>query len=384
MCQYSHFLLLLSTIFVPTTHQSSPLECSQKKFIPVKKIFELGQLSAGDSGSTSTFPCWLDVKLARIGQNFAQKYFGHMFFAHALSLVALLSDEQTRRVLVLTGKSDTPDKSARRYLATAQQIHLWYHSDILSPQWTQSVEKVREIHSFVAFYVDTLNDTYANIKVAEEKRSGFKPNEKMWEAFNLDIKNFDREKILSQSVHFNISLPKPKFKFNQYTMTLTIWAFMALPILSPTQLGISKYSERDLQGFAHLWATVGYALGTEERFIFCKTPDEWPECKLFLKGLFQTHFLPQLLDLNFEGETMIESLLWGMEKLVPRYPPDALLINLLEKHLGIRAKNLRRQRSLQSSVLGSSANWFMNAATLRSGLLRSFFTSLAFGEMQLA
>ncbi|CAG7823961.1 unnamed protein product [Allacma fusca] len=349
--------------------------------VSISDILNVGESLPGDSGTTSMFPCWFDLNLARTGQKFARKYFGQIFFAHALSLILLLSDYQTRRVLFLTRKSDTPEKAFKRYLATAQQIHLWYHSDILSPEWAKSITNVRKIHSYVLFYVDSLNITNSKFTATrEENPTGFQPNERLWKAFKMDLDNFDRR---DRFMEFDYSAPK--FKFNQFTMAMTVWSFMALPVLNPRPLGIAKPSDGDLQGFAHLWTVIAYALGADENFIFCKNArKDWRGCKRYLKGLFRKHLLPQLLNLDFEGEIMIESLLSGISTIIPRYPVDSLLINLLEGHLGKRAQHLRRQRSLQSRVFGTHANGLVNRFSRYSRPLRWFLTQLAFGELQLA
>ncbi|CAG7728112.1 unnamed protein product [Allacma fusca] len=336
--------------------QEECLRPNKLQKISITDVLKLGETLPLDSRTTSLFPCWFDLELARTGQRFARKYLAQISFANGMSLILLLSDYQTRRVLFLTQKSETPEKAFKRYTATMQQIVVWFESDILSPNWVRSVTNVRKIHSHASSHVKSLNSTASKFTVTpEENETGFQPNGNLWKAFKMDLAQMRYE---VQPTEFDYSTPK--FKFNQYTMVMTVWAFMALPILSPQALGIKNAMEEELQGYAHLWAVIAYALGTDEKFIFCKgTLIEWQDCKCQLKDLLTKHFLPQLLNLDFEGELMIESMLLAFKRILTGYPVEGLLINLLEEHLGMKATHLRKQRDLMSLVAGTTVNNFI-------------------------
>ncbi|CAG7786286.1 unnamed protein product [Allacma fusca] len=370
-----YLLLFLSLLKTSTTLEISSSECSFKAndIIPVNKVWEIGVESYGDTKSPSTFPCWFDLDLARAGQKFARKYFGHILFANSLSSILLHSDRQAREVLLLARNNFLPEKITKTSLATAQQILLWYQSDILSPEWSMSLKNVREIHLSVSKRLKE-KDTSSGRKAALEDNSVFrsKTNTKMWETFRMDIRKLDTPETRQKFVPLNSI--SPRFRFNQYAMSMALWSFMALPVLKPDQLGISKFSEEDLQGFAHLWATIAYTLGMDERFIFCKnTVAQWTECKEYLKDLFTAYYLPQLLELDFQGEILIENQLQGIKEFAPGVTNDAWLINLLEKQLDVRATHLRKQQNLESIVIGSTANWFATDATRISPSLQRIF-----------
>ncbi|CAG7687114.1 unnamed protein product [Allacma fusca] len=251
----------------------------------------------GDSGTSFVFPCWFDLNLARTGQEFARKYFGELVFANVFGLVAALADSPTRRVLFLTGKSNTPEKAFKRYLASVQQVHLWYHSDILSSWWATSIRNVRKIHSYASFYVESLNSSVSKLTATRENNlMGFQPNKKLWKAFKMDLRQFSNG---SQSAEFENS--DPKFKLNHYGMTLTLWGVLALPVLNPVSLGIVMPSdEKGLKGFVHLWSIIRYALRTDEQFIFCKdtrSDNDWRESKRQLRDI---HIFETLVAPTFE------------------------------------------------------------------------------------
>ncbi|CAG7659340.1 unnamed protein product [Allacma fusca] len=199
------------------------LRSNKLQTVSITDILKLGESLPWDSGTTSLFPCWFDLELARTGQRFARKYAPQLYFANAMSLILLLSDYQSRRVLFLTQKSETPEKAFKRYTATMQQIAIWLDSDILSPTWAMSVTNVRKVHSRAASRVICLNSTASKFTATpEENPTGFQPNENLWKAFKTDLAQLRYE---AQPTEFDYTTPK--FKINQYTMALTVWAFLS-------------------------------------------------------------------------------------------------------------------------------------------------------------
>ncbi|CAG7824548.1 unnamed protein product, partial [Allacma fusca] len=158
-----------------------------------------------------------------------------------------------------------------------------------------------------------MNSTMKNNYVATNKSNptGFYPRKKMWEAFKLDLENAVTGIKMERKDY-----SKPKYMQNQYTMTIALWGFMSLPVMIPYRLGIVRFTETDLKGFVHLWGIIAYMLGAEEEFIFCKDVwNGWEECKDYLREIFRVYLLPQMLELDFEGQIMIESLIEGLHKM---------------------------------------------------------------------
>ncbi|CAG7727705.1 unnamed protein product [Allacma fusca] len=274
-----------------------------------KDDLKLSEYVPVTSKTAPLFPPWFDLELARTGQKFSCKYFAQLVFANIMSLVVSLSDLPTRRALFLTRKSNTPERAFKRYVSTAQQVHLWYHSDILDPSWAKSISNVREIHNYASNYLESLNPPVLKSPVhPEDNPKDFQPNERLWKAFKMDLAKLNYE---DQPTDYHYSAPK--FQFKQYGWQMAIWPFVALPILNPETLGIEMPSdEKGLQGFIHLWSVIGYALGTDEENIYCKdawSKNEWQGCKHHLREILLKTFLPQLINLDFEGKTMIESML---------------------------------------------------------------------------
>ncbi|CAG7720022.1 unnamed protein product [Allacma fusca] len=363
-------------------------QCPAKDFyepVSANRILEFGQNTRHDSGSPPSFPCWFDLKLARIGQDFARKNFGHLLFAISLSLIPFGSDQQSRRIILTARRHSKSRDRLKSNLATSQQVLLWYNIDVLSPEWKRSIDHLRQIHHGVSAFVNSHEEFSLNqVQTSGEKTvyNDFKRDVEMWKAFKKDLSTVKRSYKRSHALPFND--PSKKFKLNQYTMAMALWAFTAVPILNSDNLGIRKRSEKDLQGFAHLWATIGYSLGMEEQFLFCKNPvNEWEDCKNSLKDTFNNHLLPQIFDLDAEGEIFIESNLKGTADLFPGIPPDVWLINFLEKQLGVKATNLRKQQNVASIVLGSTASWFVSDLASQAQSFQTFLNNLMISMLRL-
>ncbi|CAG7824590.1 unnamed protein product [Allacma fusca] len=161
-----------------------------------------------------------------------------------------------------------------------------------------------------------------------------------------------------------------------------------MPVLNPVSLGIvMPRDEKGLKGFAHLWSVIGYALGTEEQFILCKdtrADNDWGECKRHLRDIFLKHLLPQLMNLDFEGEIMIESMLLGVTSQFSIYPLEGMLINLLEEHLGVRATHVRKQSGFLPLVIGTTANEFLLRFSRYFPVIRRFSLKFGTAAMHLA
>ncbi|CAG7830655.1 unnamed protein product, partial [Allacma fusca] len=95
----------------------------------VHNLLQSGQAIVGEFKPLKEFPCWFDVDLARIGQEFARRHFAQLFIANTLASILLFTHRQSQPVLLLARASDTLKQRTKGDLATAQQIYLWYHAE---------------------------------------------------------------------------------------------------------------------------------------------------------------------------------------------------------------------------------------------------------------
>ncbi|CAG7723218.1 unnamed protein product [Allacma fusca] len=386
-------LIILLTVFVvgavERANSDSEKECLSRNDYDHKAVHDLlsrSQNTVGDFKRLTDFPCWFDVDLARIGQEFARRHFGQLFISNTLASILLFTHPQIQPVLLLARADDTLKQRTKGDLATAQQIFLWYQADVLSPEWFQSVQNIRKIHSSVAAQIKTRNNTNIhNPDNPPDHWRNFQRDEKMWEAFYLDLKQLDTPKVRERLVPFKFSSP---YKFNQYLLLITHWFFAGLPVLNPRQLGISNHTERDLQGFLHLWSVIAYNVGLEEEFVFCKgTLDQWKECIEYLKYFFVTHYLPHLLNMNLEAELLIQGQAEVIKQFVPGIPLEFWLITLLENHLNVPGTHLRKHVKLVPGAFGSLIDWFSTKAAnevdfFRGVLNKSILTALQVASLR--
>ena len=296
----------------------SKSEYRQVETIPVENVLREGQKLFGDTGKRSPFfPCWLDLELFRTGQKFARDNYGQVSFAHMLGIISLLANEQSRRILYSTHRSNTPEKSLKRYTATALHVYIWYNMDIFSPTWVKSVRNIRHIHRGVSAYMGSLYGNNATAyratkNVRKEEEAEYTPDEDLWKAFELDLASSKYGRLMrNQSLFRDNSTFKhdPKHLYNQYLMSLTQWSFVALPILFPEEITIPRWTDKELLGYAHLWAVISYVLGMDERYILCKNPKDLQGCKKYLRDMLEMYLIPSLFNMDFQGKVLIESLL---------------------------------------------------------------------------
>ncbi len=116
-----------------------------------KEGVQLGKIPEG-------YPCWFDESKYLAGLRMVDKYYGGILVAHIVSLTLLLYSPQMLKPLIFTGKSETPEKSYRRYVSTSVHVLSWYRGSIWIPgsRTRQSLQQVRDLHTSAAI---TLNST---------------------------------------------------------------------------------------------------------------------------------------------------------------------------------------------------------------------------------
>ncbi|CAG7659286.1 unnamed protein product, partial [Allacma fusca] len=251
------------------------------------------------------------------------------------------------------------------------------------PEWFESVQNVRKIHSSVAAQIKTRNNTNINNSDTPPNHwTNFQRDAKMWEAFHLDLKPLDTPEVRGKIIPFNFTSPN---KFNQYLLAGVYWYFVGLPVLNPRQLGISNYTERDLQGFLHIWAVIAHNVGLEEEFIFCKDSiDQWKECNEYLKYIFANHYLPQLLDINLEAELLIQGQAEVIKQIVPGIPLEFWLITLLENHLNVSGTHLRNHVKWGPGAFSSAIDWLTTKGANEMDFFRGLLNKGVLAALQVS
>jgi len=222
-------------------------------------------------------PEWFDEKKFKAGQQLVEKYSGGILLAHLTSLIMLLFSPSVLKPLIFTGKSETPKKSYRRYIATTVHVMSWYRGDI----WKEgsgareSLQLVRKYHSDAALSMNSAEMkpiiNQVDISRCGPSLDGGKP---LYHSIEKDFSSIincpfvESGLVTTDIVSWCPSIDRTYF--NQSDMSGTQFAFIGLIVLYPQKFGLGRATDEELEGFIHFWRCIGFLLGIEDRFNFCR------------------------------------------------------------------------------------------------------------------
>lgn len=202
------------------------------------------------------------------------------------------------------------DRAVKRYTATATQILLWYRNSIMDPHQrevlTNSLRKVRTLHLDGAFkaisrlgsgrkkYIDAKQSEMLRHLWAQQPPSVVF-DDRYWAALEKDLKESN---VPKQKRHF------PKWSdtggppISQFAQSLTQFSFVGIPVLFHKELGISHVTKQEFDGFIHMWAALGHALGIKDEFNICLNGGYDQTRKLF-KDIYETYFVPAMFQFDW-------------------------------------------------------------------------------------
>ncbi|XP_065085603.1 uncharacterized protein LOC135707681 isoform X2 [Ochlerotatus camptorhynchus] len=159
-----------------------------------------------------------EIHLPPCGQQFFQENLSAVVTAGFCGLISVLAIPSILEVLIFTQQSSTTTTAYKRYVLTVLHTLNWYFEELRpgSKSW-KSLEYVRRIH--------TVSGKRANAK--------------------------DSRMLVSQK-----------------DVAITQFGFVGYVVLSHRKLGV-QYSREGMEGFIHLWRTIGFMLGLEDRFNLC-------------------------------------------------------------------------------------------------------------------
>ncbi len=224
-------------------------------------------------------------------------------------LLFFLADTDIRRILVDTGKSQSPEGSARRYLTNFLQMELWFEQDIRynSTDLFNSLDNVRFRHQ-AALHRSRTREKILSKPLIPEPAKGENPSKvdtRIWTAFQQDLEasRFGKRQWQRQS---SPGIQGHKLKFNQYALAVAYVLHMGLPVLIPEKVLIFDATEEDLMGYLHLWAFYGKAIGVQDEYNLCLQPD-LASARAYLRKLIDEHLVPTLFHLTYETKVMFEA-----------------------------------------------------------------------------
>lgn len=204
-------------------------------------------------------PPWFDEPTFKRGQQYFRDNLAAIVTAGFCGLISVLAIPSILDVLIFTNRSSTPVTAYKRYVLTVLHSFNWYNEELRpgSKSW-KSLEYVRRIHA--------LSGKQARAK-------------------------------------------DPKMLVSQKDVAITQFGFAGYVVLSYKKLGV-QYNREGMEGFVHLWRTIGYMIGLEDRFNLCTDDLDTTHQRM---QLINDHFMrPGLQNPSADFEHMTRAMIDGM------------------------------------------------------------------------
>lgn len=286
-------------------------------------------------------PDWLNMDKFYRGQRFAQRYFSLISISNLMGLLQIFSFSDGLKPLILSQKSNTPYRAFERYLRTIRSFRNWYTSD----PWCEGTPAYRDIQRVRKLH-----------RAMRQKLC-----RKNFEEIDRDskIENTWCPMLGKISRDFADACPKAKNQQCPYTMTRTRglnqgdmsgtqFASMGLIVLYPEQFGIHNANDEDLEAFCHLWRGLGYLLGIEDQYNFCRGSLE--DVRERTKDFIEQWVKPNLRTVTSEWEHMIMSLFEGVDYIAHLKNYKVFLLQLCDI-FGLSMPRLYNSFSLLEKIL---------------------------------
>ncbi|XP_072755692.1 uncharacterized protein [Anoplolepis gracilipes] len=218
----------------------------------------------GDCGrQANERPDWLDIDKFYRGQQFAMRYFCSLSISMLISLLQIFNYADGLKPLILSQKSNTPYRAFKRYLSAIRRFRNWFTSNpwCERTQAYHDIQTVRRLHR-------TMRQKLCNASDDQIDQASRIPNINC-PAFQTIAKDFVDVCPTAKTWQCPYTMLRIK-GLNQGDMSGTQFASMGLLILYPEQFGLYDASDEDLEAFCHLWRGLGYLLGIEDQYNFCR------------------------------------------------------------------------------------------------------------------
>ncbi|XP_046748054.1 uncharacterized protein LOC124412323 [Diprion similis] len=285
------------------------------KLVPDRLLHMMTGLSRpGDCGRPADQkPDWLDMEKLRRGQKFAREHSFSLYFGEMASLTCTYSFPDTLKLLILTGKSNTRFLAFKRWASTAIRFHHWYCYD----PWSKGTKAWKDILAVRASHA------------AVKRRVDASTNEETDDAAKIPNMSCPSRDILLKDFSNACEVPgvgqcpflvkpndpdRPK-GLNQFEMSFTQWQLVGLVVCYPQHFGIHNATDEDLEAYCHLWRSIGYQLGTEDEFNFCR--GNLDEIRKLSHDFLEIWVKPNLREVTPEWEHMTRCVFDGFKHLLP-------------------------------------------------------------------
>jgi hypothetical protein len=304
-----------------------------------------GRYTPGSSDRPSDLlPPWVNLTLARQGQEFAKKHEELLGGSAIFGLIFVLAFPGINEVLLFTNQSETAEKAAKRYGSTIEQVRSWYENTLKEGEddngALKTLLRVRGLHLAAA---KSSKERLAENRTLIEPSlfESVKLDEEMWNAFKKDL---DDSNIPATNRVWPSTYTGRQGEYvpvSQFQQAVTQFAFVGFPVLFPKRINLLDASDEDLWAFNHLWAVLGYAVGIDDKYNVALQPD-LAATRAHYQKIFEQYYLPGMFNLDFHAKILLEAQLNGFRQLQPILTPKTLLLRLLKDIADIPAPNMAK------------------------------------------
>ncbi|XP_012526470.1 uncharacterized protein LOC105831111 [Monomorium pharaonis] len=302
-------------------------------------IFENGDCER----KKNTKPDWLDMDKFYRGQSFAQRYFSVISISNLMGLLQIFSFSDGLKPLILSQKSNTPYRAFERYLRTIRTFRNWYTSDPWckgTPAY-RDIQRVRKLHR--AMRRKLCKKSFEEIDQESKIQNPWCP------VLGKIKKDFADACPIAKNQQCPYTMTRTR-GLNQGDMSGTQFASMGLIVLYPEQFGIHDASNEDLEAFCHLWRGLGYLLGIEDQYNFCR--GSLQDIRQRTKDFIEYWVKPNFRTVTPEWEHMTMCLNEGVGYIAHLNSYKVLLLRLCDI-FGLNMPSLYNSFSLSEKILYS-------------------------------
>ncbi|OXU29567.1 hypothetical protein TSAR_005260 [Trichomalopsis sarcophagae] len=214
---------------------------------------------------------------------------------------------------------------SHRYLSTASRFYNWYSHDVWTPgnPGHDDMRAVRRIHSLMRKKLEAMPNEELESKIKIEN-----PWCPALDTARRDFQSTCPAPAPNQCPYTILSkYPNIRHKaLNQGEMAATQFAFIALTVLSPKTFGLHDATDEDLEAYCHLWRGLGYLLGVDDDFNFCRGTLE--DVKARSRDFIEFWVKPNFRDIRPEWEHVMRCMIEGIQYYFPGSTYETCLCDL--------------------------------------------------------
>ncbi|XP_053617191.1 uncharacterized protein LOC128679162 isoform X2 [Plodia interpunctella] len=239
-------------------------------------LSEESQESPSDTGKPSELvlelPDWYDEKQFNQGRRFFWDNCFMLSTSMLLGLLAVFAVPSILKILVSTRRSNSTYTAYRRYLSTLLHTTAWLEHEL-------------------------------------------KPGSTSWRSLTTVRTRHLRASMGAKAKGLGV--------VSQRDIALTQFGFIGFSMLKPDKFGINQLRPGDWEAYNHVWRSIGYMIGLEDRYNICRKT--FGETRQVCQILLERFYTPALENVPEYFEHSARVMLNGMWHVNPTIDPEATL-----------------------------------------------------------